>query len=101
MNGRKRPASAYIASDARNIHPKMFSSTHLRNRDPIYINKQYSDKRQPSFTTDDSLFYLAIRTVPSTDNSDQWYLRQKLGKNKWQDIENYGNRGRLCKNKNT
>ncbi|KAH3822890.1 hypothetical protein DPMN_124684 [Dreissena polymorpha] len=72
MNGRKRPATAFIASDASNIHPKMFSSPNLGNRDPIYINKQYSYKRPPGFSTDDSPFYLATRTVPSTDSSDQW-----------------------------
>ncbi|XP_052217260.1 uncharacterized protein LOC127835057 [Dreissena polymorpha] len=70
------------ASDARKIHPKMFASPELGNRDPIYIYKQYSDKRPPGFSTDDSPFYLATRTVPLTDIFDQWFLRQKLGEKK-------------------
>ncbi|KAH3785193.1 hypothetical protein DPMN_163278 [Dreissena polymorpha] len=49
----------------------MFSSPQLRNRDPIYIYKQYSDCRPTGFSTDDGPFYLATRTVPLTDSSDQ------------------------------
>ncbi|KAH3780643.1 hypothetical protein DPMN_158462 [Dreissena polymorpha] len=71
----------------------MFASPELGNRDPIYIYKQYSDKRPPGFSTDDSPFYLATRTVPIFDISDQWFLPQKLGEI-CQDVENYGNRGR-------
>ncbi|KAH3807449.1 hypothetical protein DPMN_135790 [Dreissena polymorpha] len=73
----------------------MFSSPQLGNRDPIDIYKQYSDKRPSGFSTDDSQFYLATRTVPLTDSSDQWYQRQKLDEKKCQDVENYGNRGRF------
>ncbi|KAH3724185.1 hypothetical protein DPMN_049996 [Dreissena polymorpha] len=59
------------------------------------IFNQYSDKRLPGFSTDDSPFYLATRTVPLIDSSDQWFLRQKLGEKNCQDVENYGNRSRF------
>ncbi|KAH3751379.1 hypothetical protein DPMN_185933 [Dreissena polymorpha] len=77
----------------------MFASPELGNRDPIYIYKQYSDKRPPGFSTDDSPFYLATRTVPLTDISDQWFLRQKLGEKNAKMLKTMAIEGGLTKPK--
>ncbi|KAH3785192.1 hypothetical protein DPMN_163277 [Dreissena polymorpha] len=71
MNGRQRPALEQMHQMPEKFILRCFSSPQLRNRDPIYIYKQYSDYRPPGFSTDDSPFYLATRTVPLTDSSDQ------------------------------
>ncbi|KAH3690395.1 hypothetical protein DPMN_193453 [Dreissena polymorpha] len=48
MNDRLRPALAQMHQMPEKNHSKMFASPELGNRDPIYISKQYSDKRPPA-----------------------------------------------------
>ena len=65
-------------SDVRKAKPKIYSLPNS-DRDPIAAYKLYASKRPSNFSSPDSPFYLAPRTVSVSSDSDQWFLRQRIG----------------------
>ena len=67
-------------SDTRKVKPKIFSNKTAR--DPIAVYKKYAEMRPTNYNFAEAPFYLAPRTIPVSNDSDQWFLRQRIGMNK-------------------
>ena len=69
-------------SDVRKVRPKLWAMPGDPERCPVESYKTYAMKRPISFSQDDHPFYLAPRTTSLTSESDQWFLKMKLGEKK-------------------
>ena len=51
-------------------------------RDPVAVYENYAEMRPTNYNFAEAPFYLAPRTIPVSNDSDQWFLRQRIGMNK-------------------
>ena len=67
-------------SDTRKVKPKIFPNKTAR--DPIAVYKKHAELMPTNYNFAEAPFYLAPRTIPVSNDSDQWFLRQRIGMNK-------------------
>ena len=81
-------------SDQLNLKLTLSFANGSPDRDPVFVDKVYSEKRPSSMTDSDSPFYLGINHTKNPTEKP-WFKASAMAVNKLNSLMNYGRQSRL------